>query len=212
MESILSEATDAYISRMQPSVDDLLEDIEAYAREHDVPIAARDVAQFQTMLARMSGAERVLEIGTAIGYTTIQLARTGTEVVTLELDPDRIEVAETFIAEADVEDSIDIRQGDANELLPELDGQFDMIFIDGPTQEYADYFEHALPRLRSGGLLVIDNLLWKGAVPTAAETDANDESTAASLLAFNQQFVDHDELDALILPLDDGTGFARKSG
>lgn len=210
MQSVLTDPTEAYIQGMQPAVDPQLEEIEDYARENDVPIAARDVARFQTMLVQATGADRVLEIGTAIGYTTIQLARAGASVVTIELDPDRIETARRFIEQADVASSIEIKQGDAKEVLPDLDEKFDLTFIDGPVQDYTTYFKHSLPLLQHGGVFVIDNLLRKGRVPVAEAEETAPGADATSLLSFNEAFMNHDQLNSVILPLDDGTGFAIK--
>jgi caffeoyl-CoA O-methyltransferase len=210
MPSILDATTEAYINSMQPSVDPLVEQMEEYARENDVPIASRDVATFQTILGRAMGADRILEIGTAIGYTTIQLARTGANVVTLELDPERADVARDYIDQSDVEDRIDLLEGDAVELLPTLDESFDIAFIDGPTDEYAAYLDRVIPLLRPEGLIVIDNLLRRGHVPAAADAGDVEDSSIDALVEFNQQLRDHDDVEALVLPLDDGTGFALK--
>lgn len=211
MHSLLTDATETYTRQMQPEVDSILAEIERYAREHDVPIAARDVAQFQTMLVDATGADRVLEIGTAIGYTTIQLARAGTDVVTVERDEKRITVAEEFIAEAGVGETIDIEAGDATEILPTLDGQFDLIFVDAKKDEYGAYLDESVPLLRTNGLLVVDNLLWGGQVPSAAVGDRSPDPETAALLDFNERFVSHPRLQAIILPFADGTGFAVKS-
>lgn len=210
MPAILDETTEAYIDEMQPPADPLIEEMEAYAREHNVPIAARDVAAFQTILATATEADRVLEVGTAIGYSTIQLARTGADVVSLEIDPDRIAKAEQFIEKSDVSGRIEIVEGDAVESIEELDGSFDVVFIDGPTQFYRDCLDGTMPLLNTNGLIVIDNLLRRGHVSEAATTDGESDETIESLAEFNQYLSDHDGLESLILPLDDGTGFARK--
>jgi len=211
MHSFLTEATEAYTRQMEPSVGPLLKDIEAYAHEHRVPIAARSVAQFQSMLVTATDANQVLEVGTAIGYTAIQLARAGADVVTLEEDADRITAAEEFIDEAGVADAIDIERGDATDILPGLDEQFDLVFIDARKDEYEQYLDTVVPLLRPGGLLVIDNLLWGGAVPSAAVDGGDPDSDVASLLEFNEEFVGHPRLQSAILPFGDGTGFAVKA-
>ncbi|WP_459193202.1 O-methyltransferase [Halosimplex sp. J119] len=211
MRSILTDETAEYVREMQPDVDDHLETMEAYARENRVPIASRDVAQFQTMLVEATGADRALEIGTAIGYTTVQIARAGADVVSLERDPDRIEVAEQFVAEAGVEGSVSIERGDATDLLPELDGEFDLAFIDAKKDEYETYLEHVVPLLRPNGVLVVDNLFRGGRVPEAAVTDEQPDTRVEAILEFNDRFLDHPQLESVLLPLADGTGFAVKS-
>jgi predicted O-methyltransferase YrrM len=228
MSDILTDATAAYLDSMQPAADGLVAEMEAHADAERVPIADRAVAHLQAILARTRGADRALEFGTAIGYSTLHVARAGTDVVTLELDPDRIDAATEYLER----DGIDVRvtddpasvdpdgpgdgsvvvvEGPALETLPDLAGPFDLAFLDAVKTEYADYLDGSLPLLPEGGLVVADNLLWDGNVP--ADDDAVDpdrrESTAA-LREFNETFVGHDRLDAIVTPLGDGTGVGVK--
>jgi len=209
--SILTDATASYCSRMQPAADDLVEEMEAQAEEERIPIASRDVAHLQAILARATDAERALEFGTAIGYSTLHVARTGTEVVSLEIDEDRIADARAYLDRGDVLDRVEIRQGPALETLSELSGPFDLVFVDAVKAEYREYLDRSLPMLRPGGLVVADNLLWSGDV--AADDDEVDEGRRESteaLRAFNEYFLNHEQLDAILSPLGDGTGLAVK--
>lgn len=205
MPDTLTDATAEYLASLAPEVDPLLEEIEDQAEAEGVPIAGREVAHFQTILARATGADRILEFGTAIGYSTIQLARTGAEVVTLEVDEDRIAAAEEYAERDGVRDRIEIVEGPALETLPGLSGPFDMTFIDAVKTEYADYLEGVLPMMPEGALVVADNLLWQGQVPTEPIDEGWRESTEA-LRSFNETFTNHDQLDAVVLALGDGTG------
>lgn len=208
--AILTGVTEEYLRSIRPDADDLVEEMEAHAREEGIPIASRDVASFQAILTEATDAGRALEIGTAIGYTTIHLARTGCEVVTLERDAERIAAAREYIDRAGVADRIEIVEGDALETLAELDETFDLAFVDGLKTEYAEYLDLALPLVRSGGLIVVDNLLWSGRVPEAAHAGNADADSTAALVEFNETFVNHDDLSALVMPLGDGTGIAVK--
>ena len=210
MARILDSTTADYLETVRPEVDDLLLEMEAHAREERVPIAAREVAQLQAQLARSTGAERVLEIGTAIGYSTIQVARAGPAVVTLERDPERIAAAEEYLRRAGVDDRVTIREGDALETLAELEGPFDLVFIDALKTEYSAYLDAVVPLLADAGVVVADNLLWDGEVPAATVGDAEADEATVALAAFNEAFVDHDDLDAIVTPLGDGTGIGVK--
>jgi predicted O-methyltransferase YrrM len=131
------------------------------------------------LLAKMQQARRILEIGTLGGYSTIWLARTlpaGGRVVTLELDPKHARVAQENFARAGLTDRIDLRVGPAAETLARLgreqSGPFDLVFIDADKQGTADYFRLALPLSRAGTVIIVDNVVRKGAVSDAASTDA----------------------------------------
>ena len=132
------------------------------------------------LLARMLHARSILEIGTLGGYSTIWLARAvaaGGRVVTLELDPKHAAVATSNIARAGLSDVVDVRVGEAINLLPELerDGRapFDFVFIDADKQSIPEYFQWALRLSRPGTLIVVDNVVRAGAVVDAESTDPN---------------------------------------
>jgi len=211
MPGILTTETAAYLEAMQPPADDLVEEMEAQADREGIPIADRSVAHLQAILARASDADRVLEFGTAIGYSTLHVARAGTDVVTMEVDADRIADAESYLERAGVRDRVDIHHAPALAVLDEVSGPFDVVFLDAVKGEYEQYLDRTLPMVPVGGLVVADNLLWDGDVPAndADVVEGRRESTAA-LRAFNERFVGHDQLDAIVSPLGDGTGIATK--
>lgn len=134
--------------------------------------------KFLHLLARLQGARRILEIGTLAGYSTIWLARAlppGGRVVTLEIDPKHADVARANFARAGLGDVIDLRLGRAVDTLAEIAAQrpppFDFVFIDADKASIADYLARALQLTRSGGLIIVDNVIRKGAVIDAASTD-----------------------------------------
>jgi caffeoyl-CoA O-methyltransferase len=230
MPGIRTPETESYLAEMAPPADDLVAEMEAHAEADGVPIADRSVAHLQAILARATGADRALEFGTAIGYSTLHVARTGTDVVTTEVDGDRIDAAVDYLER----DGIDVRvtgdpaavdpepsgegrvvivRGPALETVPDLAGPFGLAFLDAVKSEYEDYLAEALPMLPEGGMVVADNLLWSGHVPADDEAVPEDrrDSTAA-LRSFNEAFVGHDRLDAVLTPQGDGTGVAVKTG
>ena len=213
MPNILADLTADYLASIEPPADDLIEEMEAHARRDSIPIASREVATLQRILAIATDADRALEFGTAIGYSTIQVARTGCDVVTTEVDEDRIAAAREYAERDGVADRIEIHEHPALDALEGIQGPFDLVFLDAVKTEYRDYLERALPMLRTGGVVVVDNALWGGEVPEAYATgDAADEATEATeaLLAFNEAFVDHPALEAVVTPIDDGTGIGVK--
>ena len=212
VDAILRPEQDDYLERLTPANTGLVAEMEAYAAEHQVPIADREVARFIEVTARSNGARRVLEIGMAIGYTALHVARAlpeGGEVVTIEPSDEMIARSEDYLTRAGLRERVTIERGYALEVIPRLKGTFDMVFLDAVKQEYAQYLELSLPLLRAGGLVIADNLLWGGQVAGEIRSEDQTESTQA-LREFNQLFVRHPQLLAVVLPFGDGLGYGVK--
>jgi predicted O-methyltransferase YrrM len=213
VDAIVRPEQAEYLERLLPANAGLLAEMEAYAAEHRVPIADREVARFLEITARATGARRVLEIGMAIGYSVIHLARglgEGGEVVTIELSEEMIARSEEFLGRAGLRGRVRVERGAALEVLPRLSGEtFDIVFLDAVKQEYAQYLELSLPLLRVGGVVIADNLLWGGQVAGEIRAPEQTESTQA-LREFNQIFVRHPQLLSVVLPVGDGLGYAVK--
>jgi caffeoyl-CoA O-methyltransferase len=208
LDAILQKDQAEYLDRLLPQTDRLLTEMEAYAAKHRVPIADREVAAFIEITARSSGAKRALEIGMAIGYSVIHLARgmgEGSLVVTIEPNEEMINAASGYLQRAGLADRARIERGKALDVLPRLDEPFDLLFIDAVKEEYKQYLDLGLKRLRSGGVVIVDNLLWGGKV---AGHDA--EASTIALREFNVYFVNHPQLRSVVLPVGDGLGYAVK--
>jgi predicted O-methyltransferase YrrM len=178
-----------------------------------VPIADREVALFLEITARAISARTILEIGMAIGYSVVHLARgmeSGGVVVTIEPDDEMIRASESYLRRAGLLDRVRIERGKALDVMPRLNEIFDLVFIDAVKQEYVQYLELALPRLRTNGVVVVDNLLWGGQVAGEISSPDQKESTEA-LREFNQRFVNHPQLRAEVLSVGDGLGYAVKT-
>jgi caffeoyl-CoA O-methyltransferase len=209
---ILRPEQEDYLGSLLPSRDALMREMEERGARENVPISDPEVGRLLALLARASGARRILEIGTAIGYGALWLARGAPEarVVTIDTDPDRIAAARDYLMRGGVVERVELVQGAALEVLPQLAGPFDLAYVDAVKTEYRRYLDLLLPRLRVGGLVVLDNLLWKGCVAEPPEGDGEDQETLA-LRAFNGYFMMHPQLEAVILPFGDGVGLATKT-
>src|SRR5688572_28609082 len=208
LDAIIQHDQAEYLDQLLTQNDPLLAEMEAYAAEHKVPIADREVARFLEITARASGAQKVLEIGMAIGYSVVHLAHgvgaQGT-VVTIEPNEEMIRAASGYLKRADVLNRVEIERGKALEVMPTLEETFDLLFIDAVKEEYSQYLDLGLPRLRTGGVVIVDNLLWGGKVA------GNDkESSTVALREFNHYFLNHPQLLAEVLPVGDGLGYAVK--
>jgi predicted O-methyltransferase YrrM len=190
--------------------------MEEMASREDVPISDPEVGRLLSILARATGAGRILEIGTAIGYGALCLARGAPQarVVSIDKDPQRLATARAFLERAGVAERVELLEGAALDLLPRLDGPFDLAYIDAVKTEYRRYLDLLLPRLRVGGLVVVDNLLWGGLIaepPATVEAVEDEDADTKALRAFNGYLMMHPQLEAVLLPLGDGVGLATKT-
>ncbi|HVS01468.1 MAG TPA: O-methyltransferase [Thermoanaerobaculia bacterium] len=210
-DAILRREQAAYLERLLPPRDPLLAEIEREAAAEGIPISDPEVGRLLAVLARAIRAQRILEVGTAIGYGTLCLARAAPEaqVVSIDHDPARLARAGEVLRRAGVAERAQLVEGEALEVLPRLEGPFDLVYLDAVKRDYRRYLDLALPKMRVGGLLVADNLLWKGRVAEPPEDE--EDADAEALGAFNGYLMMHPQLQALVLPLGDGVGLAVKT-
>jgi caffeoyl-CoA O-methyltransferase len=212
LDAIIKLEQAEYLENLHPTNTGLFAEMEAYAAEHRVPIADREVALFLEITARAIEARRVLECGMAIGYSVIHLARGMAAdglVITIDPSDEMIKAAEGYLSRAGVRERVRIETGYALEVIPHIDETFDLVFIDAVKEEYQGYLNLALPKLRTGGVVIVDNLLWGGQVAGEIRSPDQKPSTEA-LREFNQYFVNHPQLRAEVLPVGDGLGYGVK--
>jgi caffeoyl-CoA O-methyltransferase len=209
---LLRPEQESYLERLLPPRDPILREMEEQAREESIPISDPEVGRLLSILARSTGARRILEVGTAIGYGTLCLARGAAEarVVSVDIDPERLARARAFLERAGVADRVELIEGAALDVLARLEGQFDLVYVDAIKPEYRRYLDLILPKLRVGGTIIADNLLWKGQVAAPPE-DGEEDEQATALRAFNGYLMMHPQLQAIVLPLGDGLGIATKT-
>ena len=212
LDAILQRDQAEYLDRLLLPSDDLLTEMEQYAAQHRVPIADREVALFLEITARAISAKQALECGMAIGYSVIHLLRgmpDDGQVITIDPSDEMIKAAEGYLTRAGLRARAQIKKGYALEVIPQLNETFDLVFIDAVKEEYRGYLDLSLPKLRLGGVVICDNLLWGGQV--AGQIHSEDQTTSTEALReFNQYLVNHPQLRAEVLPVGDGLGFAVK--
>ena len=213
MSKIFYPAQEKYISSFRKDQDVLINEIEAFAKEHSVPILSWQAAEFIEQLVLMINPRRVLEIGTAIAYTTIRIARNLKKksiIHTIELSEDNIETAKEYIEQSGVGEKIKLIEGDALSVMPRLKKKYDLIFLDADKEDYKRLFDYSMVLLKRGGVIVIDNLLWQGYAAASKVPSKYKESTK-HIREFNKLFIEQPNLRTTILPIGDGIGLGVKS-
>ncbi len=199
---------DEYLYSLLPARDAVVREMEAYARKHNVPIIGPAVARLLALLAEASRARRIFEMGSAIGYSTVWLARAAgpkAEVFYTDGNPENARRAAGYFRRAGVANRIRILTGDALALLRKTPGTFDLIFNDVDKHQYPAALRAALPKLRRGGLFITDNTLWSGRV-----TRRGSDADTRGVQKFNRMVYSSRQLFPVLLPLRDGVTVCRK--
>lgn len=210
-DAILKAEQAAYLEGIEPARDALLAEMEQYAKDRRQPISDPEVASFLAVTARASGAKRVVEVGTNIGYGAIVLARAigdGGRVITIENDRETCEIARGFIAKAGLTDRVEVRHADALATLATLNEEIDLAYIDCVKEHYPAYLDLILPKVSARGVILADNVLWKGLVAPEDSPPASEIGRVQALRTFNHAIVSDSRLRGVILPLGDGVAYA----
>lgn len=201
-----------YLSDFYDYTDGLLLEMEKFAAEKNIPILAKSSAEFIEQLIMIHKPKRVLEIGTAIAYTSIRIARLLKKkrvIDTIEKSEDNISLAGSFIEKAGLKDRIHILNGEAFNIIPQLTKKYDFIFLDADKQDYKRLLDYSLVLLKRGGVIVVDNLLWHGYV-AAKNIPAEYKISTNHIREFNKIFLTQPNLRSSILPIGDGLGIGIK--
>jgi len=215
MVSVFTPEIEAYIRNLAPERPAFMLEMEKYAVDNYVSIVPPEVAQFLTFLVRMRHARKILEIGTAIAYSTIWLAWAaepwGGHVTTIEINDKRASTALENIRKAELEDRITLLKGHAVDIIPSLKETYDFIFIDAAKGQYQWFFDELYPKLEPRGLLVADNVLAEGKVVVPDEELGHRQKTAVRRLRdYLEMITNHPDLETTIIPLGDGIAVSLK--
>jgi caffeoyl-CoA O-methyltransferase len=212
MAFIVDERVEEYASEHTTELLDLFDRLAAETREKTTApqmMVGRIEGGFLAALVRISGAKRILELGTFTGYSSIAMAtalQPDGRIVTCDVDPDATAIARRYMDESGHGDKIEIRLGPALETIETLDGPFDIVFIDADKPSYRAYYEAVLPLLAEDGVIIADNVLWSGRV---AE-EGGDESTQA-IKDFNEHVRTDDRVVFVMLTVRDGMTLIQKA-
>ena len=189
----------------------LLKEIEKYAKENKVPIMQKDGIKFLTNYVQEQGVKSILEVGTAIGYSAICMALVDPKIkiTTIERDEERIQEAKENFKKVGVEDKIHLYEGDALEILPTLNGKYDMVFIDAAKGKYPFFLKEALRMINENGIIFADNILYKGYV--MSDYNKHKQRTAVrNLREYIKEVTEDPNLETEILEVGDGLAVSRR--
>ena len=208
--AFMQDDVDEYLYKLLPERDEVVREMEEYAARNDIPIIGPAVARMLALFVQVSGAKRIFEMGSAIGYSTIWLARAAGpkgKVIYTDGDPEKAQRARDYFRRAGVAKRIEVRVGNALELVKKAPGTFDLVFNDVDKHQYPDALHAALPKLRHGGLFITDNTLWSG---KAARPAPPDDVNTQGVQEFNRLVYASKKLYTVLIPLRDGVTVCRK--
>lgn len=216
MPPLTPEPVRDYLAGLRRDPHERLALIDREGRAEGLPLVSRDTAALLHTLALACGARRILEIGTAIGYSTLWLATAlpaGGMMITMEYDATRAERARNHFAAAGYGDRISVMVGDATRFLHKVAGPFDLIFQDSDKKLYEPMLDRLVDLLRPGGLLVCDNVLWDGEViPGYVATPKKDPDDTAAIAAFNRRLAADPRFYTTFLQVGDGVSLSIRIG
>jgi len=214
MGQIVPDAVEQYLGSLNRQSDDVLTAIARAGERDDLPLVDPEVGALLRVLVLATRATRVLEIGTAIGYSGVWMAGAlpkESMFITMEVDESRAKTARANFALAGLADRVSVIVGDAQRMLHKVAGPLDLIFQDGDKKQYGPMLDTLVGLLRPGGVLVTDNVLWNGEiVPGFPARPHRDPSDGIAIAAYNEAINNHPSLVTSIVPLRDGVAISVK--
>lgn len=202
------EHLEQFMSNLPQREYPLFQSMEQYAFENHVPIIKRDVAEYIRSYLMIHQPHRILEVGTAIGYSAIWMTDAlgaNCHIDTLEIDANSVKIAENNIRRFGYEKQIQIWQGDAAHILPEMNERYDFAFIDAAKGQYQVFWDLILPKMKPGGVILCDNILIRGLVSLPQEQVPKKQSAQVRKMKdFIRYLFEEERVHTLILPIGDG--------
>ncbi len=211
---IVDERMSAFIDLLDKGNTPFLDEIEKYAKETDVPIIRKSMQSLLKFLLAYAKPKSILEVGTAIGFSALlmsEYASSDCHITTIEKYEKRIPIARENFAKAGKEEAITLIEGDAMEVLKELEGTYDMIFMDAAKGQYIHFMPEILRLLAPGGLLISDNVLQDGdIIESRFAVTRRNRTIHARMRDYLYELKHHDQLETCILPVGDGVTLSVK--
>jgi len=212
----LDDSIKSYLESYLPERNLFFKELEQFALEHRVPIMESTGIETMLQIMRIQNPKRILEIGTAIGYSALRMADTiqNTHIVTLEMDDERFSQAKENIKRYNMEERVTVIQGNALDLYDQVaeHGPYDAIFIDAAKGQYAKFFTMYKDLLTENGCIYTDNVLFKGLVAEQEIESRRTRNLVKKIDEFNHWLMNHPDYDTVILPVGDGVAISKRRG
>ncbi|MGI6778332.1 MAG: O-methyltransferase [Acetivibrionales bacterium] len=202
-----------YIRKTIKGSKGILKELEEYAKEHHVPIIQPEVARLITVLGSIIRPKTILEVGTAIGYSSILLSSVlapGGMIDTIDRYELMLDRAKENIKKAELENVVNIIQGDAIDVLRSLDKKYDMVFLDAAKGQYMEFLPECLRMLEKGGVLISDNVLYKGMIANDDLVVRRKKTIVKRMRSYLDSICNNPELETSIVPIGDGLAISYK--
>ena len=212
MSKVSYKYIEDYLRSLYKTKSDLLSELREYAEENHVPIIEEECEEFYNFLINTTKPKKILELGTAIGYSAISFSMNESveRLVTVEINEDMVKIAKENIKKSGLEDKIEIVHSDAYEYLVESSDTFDFIFIDAAKGQYEKYFEEAIKLLNRDGIIVCDNVLFRGMIANQELIKRRKITIVKRLRKFLKDIKDDDRFYSSIVPIGDGALLIRR--
>lgn len=213
MSGVTHDYMEKYLRELIPDSEGIMKELEEFAHENRVPIAQKETAKFLEFMVSMNKPKKILELGTAIGYSSILMAKTlnkNVEITTIERDSTMISLAHSNLEKHGFDDCIKILEGDCLEILESLDESYDLIFMDAGKGHYNHFLPHCLRLLNKGGIIVADNVLFRGMVASKELVQRRKITIVKRMRTYLDMVSQDDNLITTVLPMGDGIALTKR--
>lgn len=213
MSGITYEYMEEYLRGLIGESKGKLKELENFAKENKVPIVQKETAKFLEFMVSMKKPLKILELGTAIGYSSIlmyEASKTNPSIITIERSKEMIDLAKQNIERFGLEDKISIKEGDCLEILENLDEEFDLIFMDAGKGHYNHFLPHCLRLLKEDGLIIADNVLFRGMVPSQELVKRRKITIVKRMRTYLDMVSNDENLITSVIPMGDGIAITKR--
>lgn len=207
MSGITYDYIEQYIKNLIPENEGLIKELERYAIQNSIPIIQKEVANFLDIMINIKRPENILELGTAIGYSSILMSKYSggrALIKTIERDKKMVDIARNNIASFGLEDKITVVEGDCLEVLENMEDQYDMIFIDAGKGHYNHFLPHCIRLLKRDGIIIADNVLFRGMVASDELVTRRKVTIVKRMRTYLDEISKNEDLVTSVIPMGDG--------
>ncbi|MCR3759261.1 O-methyltransferase [Clostridium felsineum] len=211
MGKIMHDYISDYIRNLIPEHDGILKELEEYAKENHVPIVHKEMAKFLEFMMQMKRPKRILELGTAIGYSaTLMALNSNANITTVDRSEEMIQIAKENIKKFGLENRIEVLNGECIDVIRSLNEQYDIIFIDAGKGHYEDFFNESLRILKDDGIIIADNVLFRGMVATDELLKRRKITIVKRMRKYLDMVSNREDLTTTVIPMSDGIAITTR--